>query len=64
MFLEAVWLKNGKEVAWVDPVLDLICDDNITDIASIEVYNGYGWYTCKDFNETPDNFIIRIKKEN
>ena len=60
MILEAVWFKDGKEVDWVDPVLDLICDvDN--DISEIEVYNGHSWYKgTKDY----DNFLIRMKKEN
>ena len=60
MTLEAVWFKDGKEFAWVDPVLDLVCDDEIQDISDIKVYNGLGWYNC---NECPDDFVIRIKRE-
>lgn len=59
MILEAVWFKNGEEVLQVDPVQDLICDDIITAIYEIEVYNGYHWYQYAD----ADDFVIRIKKE-
>lgn len=60
MTLEAVWLLNGEEVFCVDPVQDLICDDRITSIFDIEVYNGHYWYQYP----TADDFVIRIKKEN
>lgn len=59
MFLEAVWLKNGKEVYWVDPVLNIVCDDDINNIAEIEVDNGDDWHSYED----ADDFIIRIKKD-
>lgn len=59
MILEAVWFLNGEEVFWVEPVQDLICDDIITSIYDIEVYNGYHWYSYP----TADDFVIRIKKE-
>ena len=29
MMLEAVWLKNDKEVYNVSPVINIVCDDNI-----------------------------------
>ena len=65
MTLEAVWFKDGKEVAWVDPVQDLIVYDEIHNISDIEVYNGFGWYTNKDFGiDDAEEFVIRIKKEN
>ena len=65
MILEAVWFLNGKEVAWVDPVQDIICYDEIHNISDIEVYNGLGWYTNKDFGiDDAEEFVIRIKKEN
>lgn len=65
MTLEAVWFKDGKEVAWVDPVQDLIVYDEIHDISDIEVYNGLDWYASKDFGiDDADGFVIRIKKEN
>ena len=65
MILEAVWFKDGKEVAWVSPVQVFVCRDNIEDIAAMEVYNGLGWYQWQDIvDEKPDDFVIRIKKEN
>ena len=63
MTLEAVWLKNGKEIYWVDPVIDLICDENMHKTSDIEVYNGYVWYSAADCWEAPDDFIIRVKKD-
>lgn len=60
MILEAVWFLNGEEVFCVDPVQDLICDDKITSIYDIEVYNGNYWYQYPG----ADDFVIRIKKEN
>jgi hypothetical protein len=59
MTLEAVWFQNGEEVFLVEPVQDLICDDKITSICDIEVYNGYGWYQYP----SADDFVIRVKKE-
>ena len=29
---EAVWFKNGKEISWVDPVEEVVYDENITKI--------------------------------
>ena len=63
MILEAVWLKNGREVLWVDPVLNITCDDDIKNISDIEVFNGYGWYSSNDCEDSPNDFIIRIRKE-
>lgn len=60
MMLEAVWFKNGKEVFWVDPVLNVVCDDEMENIAEIEISNGNGWYSCADFDA--DDFVIRIKR--
>lgn len=61
MILEAVWFKDGKEVACVSPVQDIICYDEIHNISDIEVYNGSYWYTNKDFDENDvDSFIIRL----
>lgn len=62
MTLEAVWFKNGKEIEWVDPVERLRCDQYSDDILTIEVYNGYYWYSAEDCEEIPDDFVIRIKK--
>jgi hypothetical protein len=62
MILEAVWLLNGEEIAWVTPVLKLICEGNIS---GIEVFNGLYWYTSKDVDaEDSDGFVIRMRKEN
>ena len=63
MALEAVWFKNGKEIYWVDPVLDTRYGDSMDKIAAIEVYNGYYWYSAADCGESPDDFVIRIKKD-
>ena len=62
MFLEAVWLKDGKEVFKIDPVMNIVCYENMKDISDIEVSNGDYWYSCVDFNGDADDFIIRIKK--
>lgn len=60
MMLEAVWLKNGKEIATVSPVMCIVCDEDMKDILDIEIEDGYGdWHSCVD----ADNFIIRIKKD-
>ena len=62
MILEAVWFKNGKEIGWVDPVDRIIYDQYVDNISNIEVYNGYAWYSAEDYEEVPDNFVIRIKR--
>lgn len=62
MILEAVWFKKGKEVYWVDPVLNIVCSDDMEKISDIEVYNGYNWYSSEDIDSEVDNFIIRVKK--
>lgn len=59
MMLEAVWLKNGKEVATVSPVMCIVCDEDMDDILDIEIEDGYGdWHSCAE----ADDFIIRLKK--
>lgn len=63
MMLEAVWLKNGKEVYKVSPVMNIVCDDNMNDISYIEIEDGYRWHEYNDFNGDADDFIIRIKNE-
>ena len=60
MILEAVWFKNGKEVATVDPVVSISYGDSIDEIV---VYNGLAEYSGKNWDGVPDDFIIRIKKE-
>ena len=63
MMLEAVWLKNGKEVYKVSPVMCIVCDDNMEDISYIEIEDGRKWHEYKDFNDDADDFVIRIKKD-
>lgn len=67
MMLEAVWLKNGKEVFTVSPVMNIVCYENMKSIHNIEIEsnkeNGYHWYSCDDFEGGADDFIIRVKKE-
>ena len=63
MILEAVWLKNGKEIYWVDPVWAVENDDDASTLDTIRVFNGYYWYSAKDFFEDPDDFIVRVKKD-
>lgn len=62
MLLEAVWFKDGKEVEWVDPVLNIVCEDDMDDISEIEVYNGSAWYSSEDIEGGADDFVIRIKR--
>lgn len=61
MILEAVWFKNGKEIDWVDPVMNIMPNDDIQSISDIKVYNGYHWYSSEDCREEPDDFVIRLK---
>lgn len=63
MMLEAVWFKNGKEVFKVDPVMNIVCDDNMGGIEYIEIDNGDYWYTYDDFDGEADDFVIRIKRD-
>ena len=62
MLLEAVWFKNGKEVYCVDPVMNIVCDDNMKSISEIEIFNGFDWYSSDDIEGDADNFVIRIKR--
>ena len=62
MMLKAVWFKDGKEIAWCDPVLDIMCEER-QNISEIEVYNGHSWYSSKDLcDEIPDDFVIRVSR--
>ena len=61
MVLEAVWLKNGKEVYKVSPVMNLLCEDNMENLSEIEVSDGGQWYSTEDIGKEVDNFLIRIK---
>ena len=59
MFLEAIWLKNGKEVYRASPVMNIVCDEDIRDIGDIEIENDYGnWISYND----ADDFKIRLVK--
>ena len=63
MLLEAVWLKDGKEIAQVDPVWEVENLDDDSTLGTIRVHNGYYWYRYNDItDEIPDDFIIRVKK--
>ena len=66
MELEAVWLKDGKEIFCVDPVIELTHNGN--GIEGIEVSNGYAWYTAVDCKvlsgEKPNGFLVRERSEN
>lgn len=62
MILEAVWFRKGEEIYWVEPVLNIVCSDDMENISEIEVYNGYDWYSSEDIDGEVDKFIIRIKK--
>lgn len=63
MKLEAVWLKNGKEVFRVSPVLNIVCDDSIHNISDIEVYDGVEWHSRIDCDGDDGNFKIEIKRD-
>ncbi|MBO5828829.1 MAG: hypothetical protein J6R59_10330 [Paludibacteraceae bacterium] len=62
MMLEAVWLKNKKEVYKVSPVMNIVCDDNMENVKDIEVEDGYDWYSCRENHFDADDFLIRVKK--
>lgn len=65
MTLEAVWFKNGKEIAWVDPVWEVENLDDGCTLGTIRVHNGRYWYHYRDLTDIePDDFVVRIKKEN
>lgn len=62
MMLEAVWLKNGKEVYKISPVENLVCYENMG-ISDIEVESVNGWYGYGDVIGGADDFVIRIKRD-
>ena len=62
MMLEAVWFKDGNEVFKVDPVMNIVCEDDMVGIQEIEINNGYDWYSFEDFDGDADDFVIRVKK--
>ena len=59
MMLEAIWLKDGKEVYKVSPVMNIVCDDNMKVISDIEINDGYKWHSYEEAN----NFMIRMVKK-
>lgn len=63
MMLEAVWLKNGKEIYKVSPVMNIVCDKDMEGVSYIEIDDGNKWHEYGDFNSDADDFVIRIKKE-
>ena len=63
MMLEAVWLKNGKEVYKVSPVINIVCDDDMKNIGEIEIKDNDMWHSCEENHFDADEFIIRIKKD-
>lgn len=63
MMLEAVWLKNGKEVYKVSPVLNIVCEDDMKGVKDIEVKDLNGWHEYADFEDDADDFVIRIKRD-
>lgn len=63
MMLEAVWLKNGKEVYKVSPVMNIVCYENMKSIADIEIEDEDKWHEYSDFKSDADDFVIRIKKD-
>lgn len=63
MMLEAVWLKDGKEVHVISPVMNLLCDDDMNGVHEIEVNNGERWYSSEILEIEVDDFLIRVKVE-
>lgn len=62
MMLEAVWFKDSKEVYCVDPVLNIVCYNDMENVDEIEVNNGHDWYSSRDIEDGADDFVIRIKR--
>lgn len=63
MMLEAVWLKNGKEIYKVSPVMNIVCEDDMNGIEEIEIEDGYKWHEYSDFKGDADDFVIRVKRD-
>lgn len=63
MFLEAIWLKNGKEVYKVAPVMNIVCDKDMNHIKEIEIDDGNKWHEYNDFKGDSDDFVIRLVKD-
>jgi hypothetical protein len=63
MMLEAVWLKNGKEIYKVSPVMNIVCDNDMKGIEDIEIEDEYRWHEYADFKGDADDFVIRVKAD-
>ena len=63
MMLEAVWFKNGEEVYKVSPVMNIVCDDEMTGVEDIEINDGHKWHEFIDFKDDADDFVIRVKRD-
>ena len=63
MMLEAVWLRNGKEIYKVSPVMHVVCDDDMNGIEDIEIDDGNKWHEYTDFKGDADDFVIRVKRD-
>lgn len=59
-YLEAVWFKRGKVVHSIMPVMNLVCNDDMSDINEIEVFDGEKWHSCEENGFEADDFIIRL----
>lgn len=59
MMLEAIWLKDGKEVYRVAPVMNIVCDEDMRSIDDIEIENEFDWYSCSG----ADDFVIKLVKD-
>lgn len=62
MMLEAVWMKNGKEVYKVSPVMNIVCEDDMESVSEIEIEDMKEWYSCEENNFEADDFVIRVKR--
>ena len=62
MMLEAVWMKNGKEVYNVSPVMNIVCEDDMENVSEIEIEDLSVWHSCEENNFEADDFLIRVKR--
>lgn len=60
--LEAVWFKDGKEIYKVSPVMNIVCDDDMSNVNEIEIEDENRWHDNRDFHGNADDFVIRIKR--
>ena len=62
MRLAAIWSKDGKEIHRVSPVMNIVCEENMTDIAEIEVEDNENWYSSEMLKLDADDFAIVIER--